>query len=113
MASTGDCFEPLSINQLAGEPGRFGAVGEPDRPLAEPFAAHCDDADYLNIPGYPQSRSEATKVLGQCVALLKSRVQDGISAAEQLLNDKDQINPEQVRSLAPKTHFYKVSCLKI
>ncbi|KAJ9645689.1 hypothetical protein H2199_002728 [Coniosporium tulheliwenetii] len=43
-----DCFEPLSLDQLAGRDGTYGAVGSPDipDPLPEGAEAHCDDADF-------------------------------------------------------------------
>src|SRR4051794_195438 len=74
--SDGTCFETRSLDQLAGyhnDLGGFplvgtginGAVGAPDTfdPLPEGPEAHCDDADYLDIPGYPQSRAEANAKL--------------------------------------------------
>src|SRR3954465_13938971 len=51
--SDGSCFEPRSLDQLAGHAGTFGGVGSPD--LDEFFGVfpHCDDADFFNTPGYP------------------------------------------------------------
>src|SRR5438034_5002983 len=51
VKSTGDCFEPKSMDQLAGHAGTFGAVGAPDLDEFSTPAAHCDDADFLNVPG--------------------------------------------------------------
>src|SRR3954465_3114483 len=45
--SGGDCFEPRSIDQLAGHGNGFGDVGSPDRTEAGDPSAHCDDADFL------------------------------------------------------------------
>jgi hypothetical protein len=51
--SSGDCFEPLSIAQLAGSSGTLGAVGAPDAfPFEEPAPAHCDDADFFDSATY-------------------------------------------------------------
>jgi len=55
VKSDGSCFEPRSIDQLAGHSGTFGAVGAPDLDESGDPNAHCDDADFLNVPGYPQS----------------------------------------------------------
>jgi cyanate permease len=65
--SDGICFEPRSLDQLAGwhvnvlgiavtGAGFNGAVGAPDTldPVPEGPEAHCDDADYLDVPGYPR-----------------------------------------------------------
>src|SRR5437763_7056847 len=66
----GSCFEAASLSNVAGTNGTFGAVGAPDNiPFhlsGGPFYWHCDDADYLNVQGYPQSRAEATQVLNAC-----------------------------------------------
>src|SRR5262245_1788384 len=55
----GSCFEFYAVNNVAGFPGSFGAVGAPDNiPMhltGGPFYWHCDDADYLDRPGYPRS----------------------------------------------------------
>jgi hypothetical protein len=53
--SDGDCFEPRSVDQLAGTGKRFGAVGAPDLTETSDPAAHCDDADIV-AGGYPQTR---------------------------------------------------------
>src|SRR5262245_11481422 len=43
-ASDGTCFEPKTLDRLAGTNG-FGAVGSPDRDEIVEQAAHCDGAD--------------------------------------------------------------------
>jgi len=53
VARDGNCFEPRSIDQLAGHPGTFGAIGAPDVDEILDPAAHCDDADYLAVADYP------------------------------------------------------------
>ena len=50
----------LTLDELAGKKGTFGAVGAPDRPdrgLMSVSAAHCDNGDWLESPGY-QCRAE-------------------------------------------------------
>lgn len=97
VRSTGDCFETQSILSLAGGPGTAGAVGSPDADEILDAHAHCDDADYIDhakygLPGtYPRTRAEATTELVECVAHLSRRFHEGITAAQDLLNDKDTI----------------------
>ncbi|MFE3548237.1 CinY protein [Streptomyces kronopolitis] len=79
--SGNDCFEPASLDQLAGTKGAFGAVGTPDIDEFFTPAAHCDDADYLAVPGYPRSRAAARGALGECVTHLKADFTRGITRA--------------------------------
>lgn len=104
-SSLGGCFEPKSLNQLAGDDFTFGAVGDPDKPrklnvLSDTFVegkyAHCDDADFLVIPGYPQGRTQATAELQGCVSHLRARVQEGVEAARLMLTVKDLVNKDEV-----------------
>ncbi|KAI5849968.1 hypothetical protein BZA05DRAFT_64490 [Tricharina praecox] len=95
-ASTRDCFEPLSLNQLAGDRRTFGGVGAPDTPPPEGPEAHCDDADFFDSSDYPQSREDATEVLQKCVTHLRGRMKEGLAEAELMLNDKNQIVKGQV-----------------
>ena len=96
-SSNGDCFEPLSIAQVAGQQRTAGAVGAPDADESTSAVAHCDDADYLDfakykLPGtYPRTRSEATQNLIDCIAHLSGRIDEGLTGAERLLDDKDNI----------------------
>ena len=107
--SDGFCFEPRSLDQLAGyhvdlfgvpiPGGGFnGAVGAPDTldPAPEGPEAHCDDADFLDIPDYPQSRTDATSALQACVDHLRSRVHQAIGAAGRLLNSEGRIQSDMV-----------------
>src|SRR5207249_4160082 len=71
-SSNGDCFEPRSLDQLAGHGGTFGAVGAPDSDEVFTPEAHCDKADFL-AGTYPQSRAAATAALTDCVGHLKDR----------------------------------------
>jgi hypothetical protein len=95
--STGDCFEPLSIDSLAGTGGTTGAVGAPDLTETTDPAAHCDDADYLDfakygIPGtYPRSRADATNAILNCVVHLSGRFSEGLDASKKMLDSKDNI----------------------
>ncbi|KAK0649995.1 hypothetical protein B0T16DRAFT_411013 [Cercophora newfieldiana] len=107
--SDGTCFERRSLDQLAGyhldfmgipiTGGGFnGAVGAPDTldPVPEGPDAHCDDADFLDIPGYPQNRSSATAALQRCVDHLRARFHQAMFSAEQLLDDTGAVRPDMV-----------------
>ena len=52
------CFEPRSIDYLAGHVRAFGAVGAPDNDELSDPTAHCDNADFL-VDGYPRTRDQA------------------------------------------------------
>jgi hypothetical protein len=67
-----DCFEPKSIEYLAGHDREFGGVGAPDTyELSDP-AAHCDNADFV-AGDYPRTRDQATDSLMDCVNHLRMR----------------------------------------
>jgi len=96
VASTAECFEPRSIDQLAGHAGTFGAVGSPDVNEIYTPQAHCDDADFLDIPGYPQSRPEATARLLACVEHLRMRFRQPRDSAAALLRADGTLDVAQV-----------------
>ncbi|MEW1751708.1 CinY protein [Streptomyces angustmyceticus] len=75
------CFQPASLDQLAGTRGTFGAVGSPDIDEIPDAGAHCDDADFLAAPGYPQSRAAASAALRNCVTHLKADFSRGVARA--------------------------------
>ncbi|EXL47818.1 hypothetical protein FOCG_10333 [Fusarium oxysporum f. sp. radicis-lycopersici 26381] len=95
--TTGDCFEPLSMDQLAGKNSIVGAVDSPDAGSNLNPLAHCDDADYIDyprygIPGtYPRTPAQATRALQDCVAHLSGQFHKGIARAKGLLDDKNNI----------------------
>ncbi|MEU1280032.1 CinY protein [Streptomyces sp. NPDC005805] len=84
-ASDGRCFEPRSLDQLAGRTGTFGAVGAPDSDENLTLAAHCDNADFLDAPGYARTRAQASAQLVACVQHLQRRFAEGIAAAPAVL----------------------------
>jgi hypothetical protein len=103
-----DCFQPRSLDQVAGKQGTFGAVGSPDNPLTgELFnsAAHCDNADYVEGPEYrPEDRQRATTALLSCVQHARDMVRAGLRRAGDLLDGQGRIKPREVsleRSLFP------------
>jgi len=107
--SDGICFEPRSLDQLAGYHMDFmgipiigggfnGAVGSPDTldPIPEGPEAHCDDADFIDIPGYPQNRSAATAALQRCIDHLRARFHQAWVSAEQLLTIEGAVRSDMV-----------------
>src|SRR5690606_26333351 len=110
--SDGICFEPRSLDQLAGYhvnvmgialtgSGTNGAVGAPDTfdPFPEGPEAHCDDADYLDIPGYRQSQTEVNAKLQSCVDHLRYSFCHAITTANRLLDDRYRFIREMVQLL--------------
>jgi len=94
--SNGDCFEPKSMDQLAGHGKLFGGVGAPDSDEISNPAAHCDDADFLGV-SYPRTREQATAALMDCVTHLRTRFREAVDSAKDLLNEQDHIVSDQVR----------------
>ncbi|KAK1760085.1 Opticin [Echria macrotheca] len=107
--SDGVCFEPGSLDQLAGYHmdvygipiiggGFNGAVGAPDTmdPVPEGAEAHCDDADFIDIPGYPRTRDEATAALQTCVDHLRGRFRQAWGSARRLLDEDGRIRKDMV-----------------
>jgi hypothetical protein len=119
LTSDGRCFEGLSLDQLAGTSGpdgyvgqgTNGAVGAPDMldPVPEGPEAHCDNADFLDTvslglgDAYPRTREEATASLQACVNHLRLRFEEGVDAA-------DMIVDEGARILAPHTDLSLAYC---
>jgi hypothetical protein len=96
--SNDGCFEPATIDQLAGRQGTFGAIGQPDFPPPEGPASHCDDADYLDLPGYPRSRAAATATLESCITHMRTQFATSRNRAGTLLfSGRDAVDPAQVR----------------
>jgi len=93
--SNDDCFEPRSVDQLAGHGKGFGAVGSPDLTEVTNPAAHCDDADFL-AGDYPQTRDAATAALLECVNHLRGRFGEAIEHAGALLDDGGEIVDAEV-----------------
>ncbi|MBO7934626.1 CinY protein [Streptomyces antibioticus] len=102
------CFEPRSLDQLAGHTGTFGAVGSPDTTSVGVEEAHCDDADFgpptaLPVtPGsspvylpYPRTRAEATDELLECISYLKGKFSVSIGEAGDLVSATGQYDPAE------------------
>lgn len=71
-----ECFQPASLDNLAGKRGSFGAVGAPDNiPLhlhRDRDYWHCDNSDWVEknrhgMPRYGQERDVALRRLERCI----------------------------------------------
>jgi len=99
-ASGADCFEPRTLDLLAGYGREFGAVGAPDRDELSLPAAHCDNADFLP-DGYPRTRDQATGAVVDCVDQLRLRFREAAESAGALVDDDGDVVAEQVDLAAP------------
>jgi hypothetical protein len=92
-----ECLQPLTLDELAGKRGGFGAVGYPDgSTLALEARAHCDNGDYLDTPGYPQSETDAQAALTGCRDWMGRHLESAVNAAAGLLDAQGRVRPEQV-----------------
>jgi hypothetical protein len=92
------CFEPASLQELAGTHDNFGAVGIPDRgDLIPENKAHCDSGDYLDIPGYPHSKADAQAALENCRAWMIENLDAAVTDAAQLLNTHGLVRSREVQ----------------
>jgi hypothetical protein len=91
-----NCFEPRTIDSLAGHAPQFGEVGSPDSDELSLPAAHCDDGDFLAVDNYPRSRAQANEALLGCLAQLRSRFDEGVARAADLVDDQGNIIPTGV-----------------
>lgn len=108
--SDGRCFEELSLHQLSGRSdayvgqGSNGAVGAPDMldPVPEGPEAHCDNADFLDAQlfnlnvEYPVTRQQATNQLQICINHMRGRIEEGIDAADKIVDDGARIITPEV-----------------
>jgi hypothetical protein len=89
------CFEPASMDVLAGHDREFGGVGAPDSDEISVPAAHCDNADFLEV-SYPRTRLQATAGLVDCVDHLRDRFAEAVDGAGALLDVEGRIVEEEV-----------------
>ncbi len=109
------CFEPRSIDELAGKKGTLGGVGSPDRvpDVLLDGAAHCDAGDYL--PGFPYSSADAgraAKEIADCVAEFGRHLDEALAAAGGFLDERGQLVPQQAamsEGLSDHTCTYPMS----
>lgn len=85
----GDCLDHEPLDVLAGKPGDFGGVGQPDVPPADGEEAHCDNADFLSPsvdPAYPRDRGQASAKLLACVQYARAEFHRGVDEAGRIVD---------------------------
>lgn len=98
------CFQPKTLDEIAGKSGTFGAVGAPDNPirgLVLTDSAHCDNGDYLEVPDYPHSLADANAKLISCRSFISSNMDSAVNDAEQLLDSDGRIVDSQIPTAIP------------
>tara|TARA_R110000868_G_scaffold56830_1_gene176025 strand:- start:11659 stop:12672 length:1014 start_codon:yes stop_codon:yes gene_type:complete len=97
---TGDaCFEPDTLDSLAGAEGSFGAVGAPDRGRGMLTSyAHCSAGDYFDVPDYPRSAGDAQASLMECRTEMLSNLDHAVLDAAALLDGNGDIRGSQIPS---------------
>jgi len=96
------CFQPDSIDSLAGRPGDFGAVGAPDRGRGMLTSyAHCSAGDYYDVAGYPRTREEAQASLTECRDYMVENLRHAVIDAADLLDDDGDIRSSQIPGMIP------------
>jgi hypothetical protein len=103
-SSRDDCFEPRSMDFLAGHDREFGEVGASDSDEIFVPSAHCDNADYLE-GDYPRTREQAAAGLLDCVDHVRLRFGEGAGGAGNLLDDEGQVIEGEVEFAAECTVF--------
>jgi hypothetical protein len=92
-----DCFQPASLDELAGGKGNFGAVGIPDRGELMPAnKMHCEGGDWLDVPGYPRSKEAAQAALEACRNWMLAKLADAVRDAGKLLGDENNVRQSQI-----------------
>jgi hypothetical protein len=90
------CFQPLTLDQLAGKKGTLGAIGAPDAgALTFQHKAHCDGGDFLDAPGYPQTAAQGRAALEACRSWMRSELELAAKEAGDLLDKTGAIRPDQ------------------
>jgi len=86
-----ETLERKSLDALAGKKSEPGAIGAPD--LNAPFSdqAHCDNADYFNTSGYPQSEAEAEQKIDACRQYIFAQIENAVLAIEPLVNEGGKV----------------------
>ena len=102
------CFEPRSLDELAGARGSWGAVGAPDNPargllLSSP--AHCDNGDWLPTAGYPHSQADARANLVQCRAGMSAHLDEAVRDAARLLDAHGAVDDAQIPTFVGCTYL--------
>ncbi|HAN70457.1 MAG TPA: hypothetical protein DCQ36_02555 [Actinobacteria bacterium] len=103
---------PKTMDLIAGTSGKLGAVGAPDDAIDSslipgkglgPGEKHCDNADYLDVSGYPQSLDTARGQIATCFRYYEQLLDRAVSAAGKLVDEKGTINAAE--AAAPSCSF--------
>lgn len=110
-------WDKNSVQLVAGNKGNYGGVAAPDRindtgdglTGLGPGYKHCDDGDYLEIDGYPQSQANAQANLNLCARYFQNAMNKALKYAGKLvtpdlavdtsvftMTSKDTIKPDSV-----------------
>jgi len=91
------CFQPETLDQLAGRKGTFGAIGYPDSSYAVfQSKAHCDNGDFLPTPGYPRTSAQAEASLASCRDWMAHNLDEAVEDAARLLGEDGRVRRSQV-----------------
>jgi hypothetical protein len=94
-----NCFQDKTLKELAGGDNDFGAIGIPDRgELVTKNKAHCDSGDYLDIPDYPHSKSEAQGALEACRAWMVEKLNAAVDDAGALVDGDGLLRADQLKT---------------
>ncbi|MEZ5872019.1 MAG: hypothetical protein R3D32_09250 [Nitratireductor sp.] len=104
IALAGFGLGPDTMDEIAGTDGKFGAVGAPDSPdrglVTKPYA-HCDGADHLDLPGYPQTAEQAYAILASCRSFIMKSLQRAVEAAGRIADANGRVDTREIPSLVP------------
>ena len=91
-----DCVQAKTLTELAGGDRNFGAIGIPDRgSLVTKNKAHCDSGDYLDVPDYPNTRSQARQALENCRAWMMEKLQEAVTDAGELVDAQGRLRGDR------------------
>lgn len=102
IALSGFGLGPETMDEIAGKRGSYGAVGAPDRldrGLMNTSEAHCDNGDYLDVPGYPQSAEAAAARLRACRRFIFTALDRAVADAGALADGRGRINTRHMPSV--------------
>jgi hypothetical protein len=107
LALAGFGLGPKTMSEIAGRSGTFGAVGAPDRPdrgLLTTREAHCDEGDFLPLPGYPHARTDAIASLEGCRASIVRQLQAAVREAGALVDSRGSIRDSEIPTFISCTY---------
>ncbi|MEW2352270.1 hypothetical protein [Spirillospora sp. NPDC029432] len=105
--SDGTCFEPDSMDVLAGYRTYLGGVGAPDSWASggelDNADAHCDNADYIRSEdnggnAYVRTRAQASEQLVACLTHLRGRFQGAAREAGEVFDDDGELSGYESRA---------------